>query len=148
MNEVLILAAKRVVVDKYSPSWIVPHVARDAWQYYLQSQEEKGIEYDRLLIKRPYKPRSTGRFSQNHRINGFIQQVCKSTAMDFDVMKYYFKKKAISRGYPFKTDPEGSAVPDSESTINTIQAGYLIDEIEQFAAENGIYLQEDTLDLL
>ena len=147
MNEILIPAARRFTNNsKFIPSWLIPEFQRDGWELYLESNKDK--QFDRLLIRVPSKPRTTGKFSQNHRINGFIQQICKSTTMDFDVMKYYFKKKAIKRGYPAKTDPEGDFIPDSESTINTIQAGHLIDEIEQFAAENGIHLIEDGLDLL
>lgn len=150
MNEILILAAKRACnrANLYFPSWEVPHVARDAWQYYLQSQEEKGIEFDRLLISRPFKPRSTGKYSQCNRVNGFIRQIARHTDIDFDVLKIYFKRKAVKRGYPAKTDPDGELQPLSEKHINTVQAGYLNGVIEQFADENNIHLIEDGLDLL
>lgn len=148
MNQLLIPAARRVIhpADKYSPSWVIPDFAKDGWALYLEDNGNKN--YDRLDIRVPSRPRTTGKFSQNHRINGFIQQICKQKGLDFNVMKYYFKKKAISRGYPAKTDPEGEFIPDSEATINTVQASYLIETIEQFSAENGIHLIEDGLDLL
>ena len=146
MNEILIPAAKRMLRDISSPSWIIPEFSMDGWRLYLESNKDK--QFDRLLIKIPSRPRTTGKHSQCNRVNGFVQQICKQKGLDFDVLKYYLKKKAIGRGYPFKTDPEGEAAPDSESTINTVQAGYLIETIEQFAAENSIHLVEDVLDLI
>ncbi len=96
----------------------------------------------KLILGKHYRKRTTGKDSQNHRINGFIQQICEDTGNDFDTIKYYFKRKAIRRGYPSKTDPEGEAVPVSEAILTTIEAAYLIDEIEQYAAENSILLYE------
>lgn len=38
------------------------------------------------------------------------------------------KERAIKRGYPYKVNPiTGKIVPVSMTTINTIEAGYLID---------------------
>ena len=96
----------------------------------------------KMILGKHYRKRTTGKDSQNHRINGFVQQICEDTGNDFDTLKYYFKRKAIRQGYPFKTDPEGEAVPVSEAILTTIEAAYLIDEIEQYAAENGIILYE------
>lgn len=98
---------------------------------------------DRLDIElaTPGRPRSTGPDSQNHRINGFIQQICVAKGLEFDALKYYCKYKAIERGYPFDTVGD-FVVPWSESRINTVQAGLLIDTIEQVAAEQGVHLEE------
>lgn len=148
MNQLLIPAARRMMhqSDKYSPSWVVPDFHHAGWEIYLESNEDK--QFDRLLITVPYKPRTTGKHSQCNRANGFIRQISRHTAIDFDVLKIYFKRKAIKRGYPAKTDPDGELQPLSESAINTVQAGYLISEIEQFARENDMHLIEDSLDLL
>lgn len=87
------------------------------------------------------KPRSTGERSQNHHINGHIQQICVETGNDFEAVKMYVKKQAIRRGYPFETF-RGEVIPLSESKIDTVQAGYLIDEIHQLADELSIVLME------
>jgi hypothetical protein len=89
----------------------------------------------------PRRLRTTGEKSQNHRINGFIQQIAESTGQDFDSIKIYCKGEAMARGYPFDTI-KGKVIPWSETRIDTIQAGYLIDSIEQLAAEMGIVLKE------
>lgn len=105
----------------------------------------------RVDLSPPYSPRSTGKFSQNHKINGSIMQICEETGNDFEDVKMYVKKRALRRGYPCVKDKNGvpklslvtgDFLPKSEKYINTIEAGYLIEEIEQLAAEYGIILRE------
>lgn len=49
------------------------------------------------------------------------------------------KLKAVRRGYPTKTNPlTGQIKPLSMTEINTVEAGYLIDELYQLCAEMGI----------
>ncbi len=143
MNEIIIVAKRIINPNQCIASWELPHSVREYYDFWTKQQIAKGINFDKLIIKKPFKPRTTGLRSQNHRINGFIQQIAMHTGIDFDVLKYYFKKKAIKRGYPFETDPEGEAIPLSEAKIDTTQAGYLNDEIEQFADENDITLREE-----
>lgn len=97
--------------------------------------------YVRLRIGKVVKARTTGEDSQNHHINGHIQQIAIDTGNNFDDMKTACKYEAISRGYPFRTI-RGRVIPYSETEIDTIQAGYLIDTIHQIAAEMGIKLRE------
>lgn len=101
---------------------------------------------------RPFRPRTTGKKSQQNRINGFIRQICMWTGNDFDDVKMYCKKRAMRRGYPAKKDADGNIVvslqdgepiPESESKISVEEAGYLIEEIEQLAAELEISLKEE-----
>ena len=149
MKELIIPAAKRLKTESRSYlSYELPDFVREYYWHMVELHEEKGIHFEKVRISRPFRPRSTGEHSQNHRINGFIQQICMATGYDFEVMKYYLKKKAIRRGYPFTTDPDGEAIPLSESKISVEQASLLIEEIEQFAAENSIYLIEDKLGIL
>ena len=110
-------------------------------------------DYYRITIAPPYKKRTTGNRSQNHCINGWIQIIASETGNDFHYLKYILKCKAITRGYPIKHDDdgkelidiEGNPIPESEANINTVQAGYLIEEIQQLAAElpGGIFLPEE-----
>lgn len=111
---------------------------------------EKHGGYLTVTLQTPQQPRTVGERSQNHAINGYIQQICKETGNDFDDVKMYVKRKAIRRGYPMKRDENGNVVyslvdgqpiPESEARISTVEAGYLIDEIIHLAAELGIILQ-------
>jgi hypothetical protein len=100
--------------------------------------------YVRVDLARPGRPRTTGEDSQNHHINGHIAEIASETGQDFDTVKLALKKMAVSRGYPFRTEKiTGEVVPYSETELDTVQAGILIDTIHQFAAEFGIRLMEN-----
>lgn len=111
---------------------------------------EKHGGYLIVTIQTPQRPRTVGERSQNHAINGYIQQICEETGNDFDDVKNYVKRNAFRRGYPMKRDEneniiysliDGQPIPESETKISTVEAGYLIDEIIQLAAELGIVLK-------
>lgn len=132
----------------------IPDLYKEAFQNLIKYCNTKRGGYMRLVLSPPFKHRSTGENSQNHAINGFIQQICMVTGNDFDDAKIYFKRSAFKRGYPFKTTiidekevivyslNDGEPLPASEKEIDTIQAGYLIDEVKQFADEHSIKLEE------
>ena len=89
------------------------------------------------------RPRTTGQGSQGAHINGHIAQICKETGgNDFDTVKLWCKREAMSEGYPFDTF-KGVMIPWSETRLDTIQAGILIETIHRLAAEMGIRLQEE-----
>jgi hypothetical protein len=106
--------------------------------------------YVHIVIEPMKRIRSTGPLSQNHRINGFIQQICNWTGEDFATVKMYCKNKALRRGYPIReidgkpvySRITGEPIPESEAFITVEQAAFLIEEIEQLAAELGISLVE------
>jgi hypothetical protein len=96
-------------------------------------------EYLQADVRKPGRPRTTGELSQNHAINGAVATIARETGCDFDDVKIAMKHKAVSRGYPFTT-VLGQIIPKSEADLTTVEAGYLIDTIEQFCAEYGIAL--------
>lgn len=99
--------------------------------------------YVKITISKPGRSRTTGQGSQSHAINGFIAQLSNATGQDFETVKMAMKKMSINRGYPFRTEIlTGEVIPYSETEIDTIQAGYLIDTIKQFASEYQIILKE------
>ena len=109
--------------------------------------EDRGELEMVVTIETPYKPRTTGYKSQNHALNGFIQQICMETGQDFDSTKTYIKQMAIERGYPIKTvhgkvceDWWGNPIGISESEANTKECSLLIECAVQLAAELDIVL--------
>lgn len=98
--------------------------------------------YFRITLEKPAKKRSTGKHSQNHAINGYIQQLCVETGASFTGLKEYCKQKAIENGFPFITLKDGTAIGKSEKDITTEEAAILIDTIKQIAAELNIRLIE------
>lgn len=102
-----------------------------------------------VLIEPEKRGRSTGDFSQNHHLNGHIQQISKSTGQPFEDIKKYVKQMGISQGYPIKTiagnpvvDMWGQAVGISEAEASTNDCAILINCVHQLAAELGIVLEE------
>ena len=107
--------------------------------------------YMRLVLSPPFKHRSTGEKSQNHHINGHIQQLANITGQSFFDIKKYAKQKAIDRGYPILYDVYDNPILDlwgneqgiSETDINSEQAGFLIESLHQIADELDIKLREE-----
>ena len=105
--------------------------------------KEKYGGYVRCDMSPPYKPRTTGKGSQNSKIWAMIQQVAEATGNDIQDMEDYIKERAIRRGYPYKMNPlTGKPKPASMTTIDTVEASMLIEELYQLAAELGINLEE------
>jgi hypothetical protein len=103
---------------------------------------KKGKGFYHVRISIPRRGRTTGEGSQNHHINGHVAQIAEETGNDFQDVKDGAKLRAIKRGYPYDTLPNGWIVPKSESDLDTVQAGYLTEELHQIAAELGINLRE------
>lgn len=129
---------------------IVPRAYREQLSRVYEQADRKDGGYINICISNVRRPRSTGWKSQNHAINGFIQQIANKTGEDFGVIKMYCKRMALSRGYPLMerngeivySRITGEAIPESEANISTVEAGYLIEEIHQLASELGITLEE------
>ncbi len=121
-------------------SFELPEMFRAAWW---ASREGNKTGYWNVKISRPKRPRTTGDKSQNHHINGHCQQIANETGNSFAVVKERMKVLAIDRNYPIETLLDGSVMPRSEADIDTVEAGYLIDTIHQFADEWQIRLIEE-----
>ena len=99
--------------------------------------------YIMMEMSPPYKPRSTGVGSQNNKIWAMITEIANSTGNDVDDIQDAVKMRAIRRGYPYKVNRlTGAIKPASMTTINSVEAGYLIDELYQLAAEYEIQMPE------
>lgn len=105
--------------------------------------EKKHNSYIKLELSPPYKPRSTGQNSQNNLIWKLITVIANETGNELEDVEVAVKERALKRGYPFRQNKlTGKPVPASMTTINTVEAGYLIDELHQLAAELEINLEE------
>ena len=104
---------------------------------------EKLAQKDSLVFKiaPPRKLRTTGERSQNHHLNGHIQQICIETGNDFAAVKAVIKQMAVSMGYPFRTF-RGMVIPYSEAESSVQECAILIEAVHMLAAELGINLKE------
>ncbi len=94
--------------------------------------------YITIKVSNVHRPRSTGEKSQNHHINGHIQQIAKDSGNDFEVVKMEAKHRAISLGYPMliingvvKKDLWGRPMGISEADASVEEASLLIEAIHQ-----------------
>lgn len=113
---------------------------------------KKSPDYICIELSAPKKKRTTGEHSQSHHLNGHVQQIAAHTGNTFEDVKLYAKRQAFSRGLPFLLRDDGSVVyslsdgqplPMSERDMNTIQCGWVIDELHILAGELGIVLMEE-----
>lgn len=105
-----------------------------------------------VIIENVKKKRSTGPLSQNHHLNGHCMQISKETGQDFETVKLYLKRKAITNGLRIKTKPngeivysiiDGEPVPISESEMSVEECAWCIEEAHALSIELGIILRED-----
>jgi len=104
-----------------------------------------------VTVSKPRKPRTKGEKSQNHHINGHIQQIAIFTGQPFEDIKKRCKQVAVTRGYPILEDEAGTAITDlwgnvngiSEADASTEDASILIEAIHQLADELEIILREE-----
>lgn len=105
----------------------------------------------KVTVEPPYRPRTTGYRSQNHALNGYIQQICMETGQDFGTTKAYIKQMAIAMGYPRLTERTvrgiedvvdwwGNPVGISESDASVQDCALLIECAVRLAGELGIIL--------
>jgi hypothetical protein len=108
----------------------------------LRAGKGRVYDYYRVRLSLPFRRRSTGKHSQNHRANGFIAQISRATQIPFDGLKEWLKIQSIAEGYPFITLPTGEALGKSERDLSVEECTIFIGTIERIAAEWGVELVE------
>lgn len=104
--------------------------------------QDKHNDFVRVTIRPPYKPRSTGKGSQNHHLNGHITQICNVTGNDSETIKYCIKMIAVEQmDYPY-SEVAGHIVPKRERDCDSEECGKLIEASHMLAAQLGITLRE------
>ena len=116
--------------------------AREAIRRELERCKNKNNDYVLVTLQPPKRPRTTGKDSQNHHLNGHIMQICAETGNDYDAVKDAVKMLAASTmGYPYKTIG-GQIVPQRERDASVDECALLIEAAHVLAADLGIILQE------
>lgn len=117
--------------------------ARGTDEYYLLLNvinycKAKYNDYIRITFQPPYKKRSTGDNSQNHKLNGMIMQICRETGSSYDAVKNKIKMIAVeTMGYPYE-DFKGVITPKGERDCNTEECSKLIESAYMLGADLGI----------
>ena len=102
----------------------------------------KSSDFVTCTFETPQKPRTTGKGSQNHHLNGHILQICNETGNDYDTVKYAVKMLAVEQmGYPYK-QLAGQIIPKRERDCSTEECALLIEAVHYLAADLGVILKE------
>lgn len=128
--------------------YVVPTQHKNYIWNYIKTLEKKHALYI-IRLSTPFRPRTTGRYSQCAAFNGWCQQIAEETGNDFYHVKMYCKNQAISQGYPLEKDESGKikynlygeVIPQSEAKAAVEEAKILIDVVIQLAAERNILLK-------
>lgn len=98
--------------------------------------------YIKLDMQPPYPRRTTGKFSQNHHLNGHIMQICNITHNSYEAIKYCIKMLAVEEmGYPYEM-VDGHVFPKGERDCDTEECAKLIEASHVWASMHGIELEE------
>ena len=102
--------------------------------------KQKYNGYMTLTLDKPYKSRSN---EQNRMFWGIVQQIATETGNDLDDLEEAVKERALKRGYPATANKlTGRPKPLSMTKVNTVEMGYLLEEVQQLASELGIVIKE------
>ena len=105
-------------------------------EHLYQGAKEKYNGYMTVTLDKPYKSRSN---EQNRMFWGIVQQIATETGNDLDDIEEAVKERALKRGYPATANKlTGRPKPLSMTKVNTVEMGYLLDEVMQLCAELGI----------
>ena len=105
-------------------------------EHLYQGAKEKYNGYMTITLDKPYKSRSN---EQNRMFWGIVQQIATETGNDLDDIEEAVKERALKRGYPATANKlTGRPKPLSMTKVNTVEMGYLLDEVMQLCAELGI----------
>jgi len=113
----------------------------DGYQIHVDAMGERCKGFMTVRFGKPRKSRTTGEGSQNNASWGFMTQIAKATGHEVYEIEYIAKYRALKRGYPVNTCL-GVRIPKSQTEIDTVENGYLIDELKQMAAEINLILKE------
>ena len=125
--------------DRGLVTFLLPDYAREHYAEMIRKGQPDDV-YD-VTIERPRLRRTTGPGSQNHHLNGHIQQIANEIGDNFDSVKLAIKFEARSLNYPGK-DVAGHWIPQSEKECNTEECAILIDTTHRIAAFLGVILDE------
>ena len=94
-------------------------------------------------LKLPMRPRSSGPRSQNSRIWGNCTDIADQLG-DYtpEEVKAAMQRMAVAEGYPTKMSIDGREVPMPTRNASMEEAKILLDVIQRFADEHGLYLTE------
>jgi hypothetical protein len=135
-------AAKVLSGNELQVTIEIPEFARSSWLSLAQSAKVQASRQMYVKLDKPRRPRTTGERSQNHHLNGHIQQIAEYTGDSFEAVKKHIKFEAIAEGYPYRTTSFGDVEPQSEADASTAECAILIETTHRIASDLEVILRE------
>lgn len=105
---------------------------------------KKSNGYCMVTLNRVYKPRTTGKNSQNNLAWKLITLIANEVGEDINEIERQAKVKAISKGYPYHVSKlNGELIPESMTKTDTVQFSYLIETLYEICSFLGIVLSPE-----
>jgi hypothetical protein len=98
--------------------------------------------YYLVTIETPFRPRTTGKSSQNTRYRGGCRAIAEQLDFKPEEVSDAMKRMAVSEGYPTRLSLDGQEIPVSEAKISVEQETLLIAVMQRFADLNNLWLYE------
>lgn len=105
-------------------------------KFCIESELKKCEDFCTVTFQKVYKSRTN---QQNRMFWGIVQQIAFETGNDLEDVEEAVKERAVKRGYPMKVNNlTGKPKPESMTKVDTVEMGYLLEEVMQLASELGI----------
>ena len=112
------------------------------WSY-IKTVGSKTGEYFRVRIDRPFKPRSTGEWSQNHHLRGHEQQLASAMGLTMSEIHDTIKMELASWPEKVVKGPKGEKfIKLSEADISSAVCAEAIELCHVWAAHISLVLRE------
>lgn len=95
-----------------------------------------------IEIKRPFRPRTTGRRSQCNRFRGGCRDIAEQLGYEPEQIADALKRMAVEEGYPTRYAIDGAKIPISEAACSVEEESLLIKVMNRFADQYSLYLTE------
>ena len=131
--------------DVFSFHVCLPLSAKESMDRLIAKCNEKHGGYMRLVIDKPFVPKTTGERSINNRIHGHCEDIAEQLSdprYDQDTVYRAMKRMSVSEGYPTQLSIDGVEEPKSMADASEEEALIVNRVIQRYADMHGFWLTE------
>lgn len=109
----------------------------------ISEAEKKHISQLCIEMKLPFRPRTTGKNSQNSRFWGHCADIAQQLG-GYTPQEIHdaILRMSVSEGYPTRLSIDGKEIPSPTRSVSVEELSIVLDVMQRFADENNLYLTE------